>query len=84
MTAEATGVALSYLLIPASKRRFTIHPLQVHIALRQERYVREVLLRCPRWRRRKRAKLRRALTRATAVADFNLRRQAPNTPPATA
>lgn len=72
MTAEATGVALSY-WIPPSRRRFVIHPLQVKIALRQERYVREVLLRCPRWRRVKARRLERALAHATTVADFNLR-----------
>lgn len=72
MTAEATGIRLSY-WIPVSKRRFTIHPMQVRIALRQERYVREVLLRCPRWRWGKRRRLQQALSYASTVADFNLR-----------
>jgi hypothetical protein len=71
MTAEALGVQLSY-LIPASKRTRITHPLQSKIAFTQERYVRSVWEGCPRWRRRKRAKLAAALKHAERVTNANL------------
>lgn len=71
MCGEATGVLLSYWW-PRSQRKRNTHPLQSKIALTQERYVRDVRERCPRWRWRKRAKLREALDRAEAVTNLNL------------
>lgn len=71
MTAEALGVQLSY-LIPASKRTRITHPLQSKIAFTQERYVRTVWEGCPRWRRRKRRKLREALAHTERATNANL------------
>lgn len=45
---------------------------QVAIALAQERYVREVFIRCPHWRRRKKRALGRALRHAVRTTDLGL------------
>lgn len=71
MCGEATGVAMSYWW-PASVRKHITHPLQAKIAFTQERYVRDVWERCPRWRWRKRAKLREALDHCERVTNLNL------------
>lgn len=76
MVGEATGIQLSTLI---ARPRYKVHPLLVRVSLRQEHYVREVYMRCPRSRRSKKQALRRALDHATAVADLNCR-QALNLP----
>lgn len=52
------------------------------IALAQESYVRQVLLACPGWRKRKRLALEGALAKARLVADVNFRRVLRVTAPA--
>jgi len=68
MSAEATGLQIAFAICHDEERKKVFSGFY-EVALKQERYVRDVFARCKWWRPRKRLALRFALDQATRVAN---------------